>query len=101
MFNEEEKLLDLQFIAFKYRKSYIRRIAGSDDAMKFELALGARQQAIECLCPTLIDSCKYNSSKNCTNHKMKTLRASCLGVARLQLSKVDSIVQINDNIEFD
>jgi hypothetical protein len=43
MFNVEEKLLDLQFIAFKYRKSYVRRIAGSDDAMKFELALGARQ----------------------------------------------------------
>ena len=32
---------------------------------------------------------------------MKTLHATCLAVVRLELSKVDSIVQIGNNIEFD
>ena len=31
---------------------------------------------------------------------MRTLRASRLGVARLELSSVDSILQIGDNIEY-
>lgn len=55
MFNQETQLLDLQFINFKYRKSYIKRIVGSVDNIKFDLAIGARQQSIECLRPTLID----------------------------------------------
>ena len=76
---------------FAYRKSYIKRITESSGSLDFELSLGARQLSIECLYPSLIE----------TGKKKKTLRASSLGLARLQLSKVDSIVQIGDNIEFD
>ena len=69
--------------------------------MKFELALNARQQAIECLYPSLIDSARFSQSDRNMKKETKTLRASKLGVARLDFSKVDSILQIGDNIEFE
>ena len=90
-FNEEQGVLDLQFVNFVYRKSYITRVTQNSDNLDFELALGSRQLSIECLYPSLIEKEK----------KKKTLRAQNIGTARLQLSSVDSIVQIGDNIEFD
>ena len=60
--------------------------------MDFELVLGARQQAIECLYPTLIDQARFNSNKTAMNKTTKMLRASRLGVARIELSSVDKVV---------
>ena len=44
-FNEVTCCLDLHFINFKYRKSYIKNIIGEakNENVEFELALGARQ----------------------------------------------------------
>ena len=53
LFNEKTQVLDLHFIAFKYRKSYMQRF--SADNADFEHAICARQQAIECLQPSLIN----------------------------------------------
>lgn len=56
MFNAEDKMLDLHFVNFQYRKSFMKSVTqSSTNKLDFELALGARQQAIECLYPTLID----------------------------------------------
>ena len=44
MFNEEQKMLDVHIVGFKYRKSYIKRILndGTSNEMEFEIALGAK-----------------------------------------------------------
>ena len=91
-FNEEKCALDLHFINFKYRKSYIKSVLGSAkvDQVAFELALGARQQTIESLYPALIDNAHNTDSD--VKARMHTLRASRLGFVRLELSQVDQII---------
>ncbi len=90
MFNAEDKMLDLHFVYFQYRKSFINSVTQrSSNKLDFELALGARQQAIECLYPTLIDQGRYNADKKVLSMRTKMLRASRLGVARIELSSVD------------
>ena len=43
-FSVEHRAVDLHFVSFKYRKSYIKSVLGTGkvDQVAFELALGAR-----------------------------------------------------------
>lgn len=90
MFNEQKNLLDLHFIAFKYRKSYMERVQGNTENSDFDSALEARQQGIECLQPSLIDRDGNLTSEG--SKQKKTLRTTRLGAARLELSQVDTIL---------
>lgn len=54
--------------------------------------------SIECLYPTLIGNSRFNPSERTLKKEMRTLRASQLGVARLEFSSVTSIQQIGDDI---
>ena len=101
MFDAKQQKLDLHFVNFKYRKNYIRRVLGYFEDMQFELALNARQQAIECFYPSLIDSSRFNQTDRSLKKETRTLRASKLGVARLDFSAVDTILQVGENIEFE
>ena len=91
MFDAGKQSLDIHFVNFKYRKSYIKRVTGGSDHAQFETALNARQQALECFYPTLIENARFSESEKALKKEMRTLRASRLGVARLALSRVDSI----------
>lgn len=42
MFDNEKQTLDLHFVDFKYRKSYMKRVTGDSDNAQFDTALGAR-----------------------------------------------------------
>ena len=71
MFDEERQMLDLHFVNFKYRKSYIKRLLGNDETKNnYESAFSARQQTIECLYPTLIENSR------CVNSSDKTQQSS-------------------------
>ena len=59
-------MLDLHFVNFKYRRTYMKRIAGGSSStcgQEFETQLASRQQAIECFYPTLIDNSRYNQDE--------------------------------------
>ena len=43
MFDKTKQKLDLHFISFKYRRSYMKNLLGSDGAMKEEDLFGAKQ----------------------------------------------------------
>ena len=87
MFNKQTQMLDLHFISFKYRESYLRRILGHDSELSdAESLLKAKQLSTECLYPSLIENSRFSAREKTFNRNMRTLRASRLGVVRLELS---------------
>lgn len=87
MFNKQTQMLDLHFISFKYRESYLKRFLGQDGELSdAESFLMTKQLSTECLYPTLIENSRFSVQEKTFNRNMRTLRASRLGVVRLELS---------------
>ena len=42
MFDKEKQMLDLHFVNFKYRKSYIKRLLGNEETKNYDSAFSAR-----------------------------------------------------------
>ncbi len=100
LFNSQAGKLDLHFAQFVYRPDYVMNFATSPQ--EFLTVLANRQTAVECLYPLYIGhqlSKDYNQAfsrrDNCT------MSPQLIGVARLNMNEVNSIVQIGDNITED
>ena len=69
--------------------------------MEYESLISAKQLSTECLYPTLIENSRFNDAEKTFNRNMRTLRASRLGVVRLEFSSIDAVHQLGENIDKD